>query len=95
VATKKGGSTKVAAKKGGAKKQARGSGKRETIKNPTGNYYGKRDKGGEFSEMDEIGPSQRADRRQKAKKTVKPGYGDQGDQKVRKGGAKKGGAKKS
>jgi hypothetical protein len=76
MATKKG-----SAKKSSGKKQARGSGPREKIKK----MYGRREpagssKGGQFSEMDNIGPSLAADRRKKAKKKVKPGYGDQGDQ---------------
>jgi hypothetical protein len=37
--------------------------------------------------MDDVGRSQKADRPRKAKRTVKSGYGDQGDQK--KGAAKK------
>jgi hypothetical protein len=81
-------------KKGSSKRPARGSGPREKIKK----MYGKREpagssKGGQFSEMDNIGLSLAVDRRQKAKKTVKPGYGDQGDQPVRKT-SKKSGAKK-
>jgi len=34
--------------------------------------------------MDDVGRSQKADRRQVAKKKVKSGYGDQGDQKKKK-----------
>lgn len=99
MATKKGSAKKsgvTGAKKSAkksAKKEARGSGPRELLKTGGPNFYGKRDESGEFSEMDQVGPSQRADRRQRAKKTVKPGYGDQGDQAVR-GAPKKGGKKR-
>jgi predicted DNA-binding WGR domain protein len=64
--------------------------------------YGRRaakgtSKGGQFTEMDDIGKSLAADRRTQAKKQVKSGYGDQGDQpkkstkgsKTGKGGAKR------
>ena len=61
----------------------KGSGKRELIKNRAGAFYGRRNASGEFSAMDERGRSLAADRRQKAKTTVKPGEGDRGDQKRR------------
>lgn len=86
----------MATKKGGAKKGAskKGSGKR-TLISPKGDArYIKRDPEGQIKESDDKGKSLAADRRVKAKKTVKSGYGDQGDQAVRKGGAKKAGAKK-
>ncbi len=54
--------------------------KRERLKTPTGTQYAKRTNRGQFKEMDEVGRSQSADRRKRAKKTVKSGYGDQGDQ---------------
>jgi predicted DNA-binding WGR domain protein len=80
MATKKGTS-----KKSSSKKEARGSGPREKINSPTNKMYGRRaakgtSKGGQFTEMDDIGKSLAADRRTKAKTKVKPGYGDQGDQ---------------
>ena len=56
---------------------------REHLKTPTSTQYAKRAKGGQFKEMDEVGRSQTADRRKKAKTTVRPGHGDQGDQKMR------------
>lgn len=93
MATKKG-SSKKAARKADAKEQARGSGKRELIENPAGDFYGKRDNDGQFSEMDERGRSLGADVRKAAKTKVKPGYGDQGDQPRKKAGGKKGGSKK-
>jgi hypothetical protein len=45
--------------------------------------YAKRTARGRFKEMDEKGTSLKAERRTKAKKTVRSGYGDQGDQKRR------------
>jgi hypothetical protein len=53
--------------------------KRERLQTPTSTQYAKRTTRGRFKEMDEVGRSQAADRRTKAKKTVKAGYGDQGD----------------
>lgn len=92
MATKKG-SSKKAASKGGSKKQARGSGKRELIENAVGDFYAKRGKDGQFSEMDERGHSLAADRRKSAKTKVKPGYGDQGDQPQKERGGLDGKAK--
>jgi len=57
--------------------------KRETIKNKAGTFYARRDKEGQFKEMDEKGRSLKADRRTKAKTTVPSGLGDKGDQKPR------------
>jgi hypothetical protein len=54
--------------------------KRERLKTPTSSQYAKRTGEGRFKEMDEVGGSQSADRRKRAKKTVKADYGDQGDQ---------------
>jgi len=59
----------------------RAAGKRDLVKAPTGSHYAKRKAGGEFKEMDEVGRSQRADRRVKAKAASKSGFGDQGDRK--------------
>jgi hypothetical protein len=53
--------------------------KRERLTTPTGDFFAKRDAEGQFSELDEVGRSLRADRARKAKKTVKAGFGDQGD----------------
>ena len=55
-------------------------GKRETINTGRDKRYVKRNKDGTFKESDDVGKSLAADRRRSAKKTVKPGYGDQGDQ---------------
>lgn len=75
---------KKAAKKtaGKAVKKAakkRSVSKRERLTTPTGDFFAKRDGEGQFTELDEVGRSLRADRARKAKRTVKPGFGDQGD----------------
>lgn len=64
-----------------AKKSARSTAKRERIDTGTDVRYAKRTASGRWSEMDDAGRSQRADRRRTARKTVRSGYGDQGDQK--------------
>jgi hypothetical protein len=69
------------AKKPSSSKKS-GSGKRELITPRKGDSrYAKRRGDGTFKEMDDVGRSQKADRARKAAKNVKPGYGDQGDQK--------------
>ncbi|MGI8835961.1 MAG: hypothetical protein ACR2H4_04915 [Pyrinomonadaceae bacterium] len=55
-------------------------GKRELINTGTDKRYVKRNEDGTFSESVDVGRSLAADRRGKAKTTVKAGYGDQGDQ---------------
>ena len=55
------------------------SGKRDTVKAKNATFYAKRTARGRFKEMDEKGRSLKADRRRKAKTTVKSGYGDRGD----------------
>ncbi len=80
-----------------AKKSAKkSSNKRELITpNKGDSRYVKRGSGGQFKESDDVGRSQKQDRAQKAKKTVKSGFGNQGDQKkssARKSSAKKSGA---
>jgi hypothetical protein len=57
------------------------SGKRELIKPKGDARYVRRTKDGRFSESDDVGKSQVADRRRKAKRTVKSGQGDRGDRK--------------
>ena len=54
--------------------------KRETLKNKAGTFYARRDRQGQFKEMDEKGRSLATDRRVQAKTVAKKGYGDQGDQ---------------
>jgi hypothetical protein len=57
----------------------RGSSKRELLKSRNATHFAKRTSKGRFKEMDERGRSLAADRRQKAKRTVKSGHGDKGD----------------
>ena len=59
------------------------AGKRELIETKGDKRYVRRDAKGRFSESDDVGKSLSRDVRQHAKKTVKPGYGDKGDQKKR------------
>jgi hypothetical protein len=60
-----------------------GSGKRTLIKPQGDARYIRRDAKGRITESDDVGRSQAQDRKQKAKKTVKSGQGDKGDQKPR------------
>lgn len=72
---------KKAARKTPARKATkRASAKRDLVRKPGASAYAKRTASGQFKEMDDAGRSQRADRLRVAKKTVEPGYGDQGDQ---------------
>ena len=57
--------------------------KRDLVQRRKGSAYAKRTTKGEFREMDDVGRSQKADRPRKAKRVVKSGFGDQGDQKKR------------
>ena len=57
--------------------------KRELIDTGTDKRLVKRDDKGRFKESDDLGKSLAADRRTKAKNTVKAGQGDRGDQKRR------------
>ena len=52
---------------------------RERLVTPTGSHFAKRDTKGRFMEMDNVGRSLAADRRTKARTSVKSGHGDQGD----------------
>jgi hypothetical protein len=74
-----------------AKKSAKKAGgeRRELIDTGTDKRYVKRRRDGTFKESDDVGKSLAADRRHKAKKKVKPGFGDQGDQPKKKGSKKK------
>lgn len=54
---------------------------RELIDTGSDKRYVRRDDQGRFKESDDVGKSLAADRRQKAKTTVKSGDGDRGDQK--------------
>ncbi len=57
----------------------RSSQKRERINTGTDVRYVKRRADGTFKESDDVARSQRPDRAKKAKRSVKSGYGDQGD----------------
>jgi len=71
---------KTSAKKSSAKSSStRSSQKRERINTGTDARYVKRTASGRFKESDDVGRSQKADRARAAKRTVKAGYGDQGD----------------
>jgi len=53
--------------------------KRERINTGTDARLVKRTSTGRFKESDDVGRAQKADRAKKAKRTVKAGFGDQGD----------------
>ena len=53
--------------------------KREFINTGVDKRYVRRNKKGQFKESDDVGRSLAADRRKKAKTTVKSGQGDRGD----------------
>ena len=65
------------------KSKARSAGKRDTVRTKRATFYAKRTARGRFREMDEKGRSLKSDRRRRAKKTVRSGYGDQGDRRAR------------
>lgn len=67
----------------------KGSEKRELINTGTDKRYVKRNTDGTFKESDDVGKSLSKDVKQHAKKAVKPGYGDQGDQPKKKAAKKK------
>jgi hypothetical protein len=71
----------MAARKKAAKKVAKrpAASKRELIKPPGDARYIRRDAKGRIKESDDVGRSQKADRRTKAKRKVKSGQGDKGD----------------
>ena len=57
------------------------SGKRTTIKPKGDARYIRRDSKGRIKESDDVGRSLKKDREKKAKRTVRSGQGDRGDQK--------------
>jgi hypothetical protein len=57
------------------------SSKRELIDTGRDKRYVRRDSAGQFKESDDVGRSLSQDRKRKAKRTVKAGQGDKGDQK--------------
>jgi hypothetical protein len=80
-ATKKAAGTRAAkATKTTARKATRSTAQRDLIRHGSRSAYAKRTPEGQFIELDDVGRSQAADRRVKAKRTVRSGYGDQGDQ---------------
>ena len=62
-----------------ATKKARSD--RTLIDTGTDKRFVRRDADGTFKESDDVGRSLKKDREKKAKKTVRSGYGDRGDQK--------------
>ena len=62
-----------------AKKAKRSAGKRDLVKSKSATMFAKRSAKGRFKEMDEAGKSLKSDRRTKAKKKAKSGFGDRGD----------------
>jgi hypothetical protein len=70
---------KAASKAKGAKKAKRASGKRDLVKGKNATMFAKRTSRGRFKEMDETGKSLKSDRRTKAKRKAKSGFGDSGD----------------
>jgi hypothetical protein len=54
---------------------------RESIKPKGDARYVRRDSAGRFNESDDVGKSQRQDRKKKANAVIKSGQGDKGDQK--------------
>jgi len=56
-------------------------GKREIVKKVSKKYYVERKANGQFKRWTRIGRSLKADRRQKARRRVKSGYGHLGDRK--------------
>jgi hypothetical protein len=67
-----------------AQKRAKPAGKRDLVRRPKASAYAKRTARGRFKEMDDVGRSQKTDKPRKAKKRVRSGYGDQGDERPRK-----------
>jgi len=57
----------------------RSSGKRDLVKSRSGKSFAKRTAKGRFKEMDNVKKSLPRDRRKKATRKVKSGYGDTGD----------------
>ena len=66
-------------KAGARAKRAGSAGKRDLVRRPKASAYAKRTARGRFTETDDVGRSQIGDKRRKAKRTVRSGYGDQGD----------------
>ena len=67
-----------------ATKKKRSTSRRDTVKSKSATFYAKRTTMGRFKRLDEKSRSLKADRRRRAKKTTRSGYGDQGDRRRRK-----------
>ena len=74
---------KMSGRRKAARKQARPAGKRDLVRRPKATAYAKRTPKGRFTELDDMGRSQKADRPRAARKKVRSGYGDQGDRRTR------------
>ena len=85
-------SKSAAAQKSAASKKS--TEKRELTEPNGDKRYTKRNTDGTFKESDDVSKSLSKDVTKHAKKTVSPGYGDQGDQPQKKTAAKKSTAKK-
>jgi len=70
-------------RKSASAKRSRPAGKRDLVRRPEASAYAKRTARGRFKELDDVGRSQAVDKPRKAKKTVRSGYGDQGDERPR------------
>ena len=64
-------------------KRTRPAGKRDLVRRPKASAYAKRTSQGRFKEMDDVGRAQKADKPRMATRTVRSGYGDQGDERPR------------
>jgi len=64
-------------------KQSRPAAKGDLVRRSKASAYAKRTARGRFNEMDDVGRSQKVDKRRKAKKCASSGYGDQGDRRLR------------
>lgn len=67
------------AKKARKSAKKRASHKRDLVKTKRSTRYAKRTSRGRFKEMDESGRAQKSDRKRKAKRKVRSGFGDRGD----------------
>ena len=63
-------------------KRSRPAAKRDLVRKSNASAYAKRTATGRFKEMDDVGASQTADKRRRAKRKVGSGYGDQGDKRT-------------
>jgi hypothetical protein len=66
-----------------ARKSGRPAAKRDRVSTGSDTRYVKRTARGRFKDSDDAGLAQRADKRKKAKKRVRSGFGDTGDRKRR------------